>query len=316
MKKQRHWFLARRPQRRVITMLLWMLAVWPLAAQAPASFHAVARLVVVQVAVRDRHGEPITTLGKSAFTIFEDGKPQPITIFLRDDTPVSLGIVIDSSGSMRLRRVAVEAAALAFARVSNPLDEIFVLNFADKAHVDVPFTSDVHALESGIARMDCVGGTAMRDAIRAAMAYLNGHASRDRKALLLITDGVDNASVVDAHEVTRDAEATGVGIYAIGLPVDDAAKARHARDELAELTRRTGGLSLYLASMHDVSPTAVRLAREIRQLYTVAYTPRNQSSDGAYRKIRVAVKGAQRTSVRARAGYYATPDSWAPGQGS
>jgi Ca-activated chloride channel family protein len=291
-------------------MLLWTLAVWPLAGQAPLSFHAAARLVVVHVAVRDRQGEPITTLNRNAFTVFEDGKPQPITIFLRDDTPVSLGIVIDSSGSMRRRREAVEAAALDFARASNPLDEIFILNFADKAQVDVPFTSNVNELEAGIARMDCIGGTAIRDAVHAAATYLKAHASRDRKALLLITDGLDNASVTSADEITKEVEATGIGIYAIGLPLDDQSKARHARGELNDLTERTGGLALHLASMEDIGPTALRVAREIRQLYTLAYTPRNQSSDGSYRRIRVVVSGAKRMSVHARAGYYATPDSW------
>jgi Ca-activated chloride channel family protein len=316
MRKHTYPVNAWRLQRVVTTLLLCVLAVWPLQGQAPASFYAAARLVVVHVAVRDSHGEPITTLDRSAFTVFEDGKPQPVTIFLRDDTPVSLGIVIDSSGSMRLRREAVEAAALAFARASNPLDEIFILNFADKAHVDVPFTSDAHALEAGIARMDCIGGTAMRDAVHAAATYLNGHASRDRKALLLITDGLDNASLEGADKVTKEAEATGIAIYAIGLPLDDAAKARHARGELGDLTERTGGLSLYLATMDDIGPTALRVAREIRQLYTLAYTPRNQSSDGSYRKIRVVVNGGQRSSVRARAGYYATPDSWGRAHGS
>jgi len=310
MTKYGYPFAAWRPQRVVITMLLCVLVVCPLQGQAPASFHAAARLVVVHVAVRDTHGEPITTLDRSAFTVFEDGKSQPITIFLRDDTPVSLGIVIDGSWSMRLRREAVETAALDFARASNPLDEIFILNFADKAHVDVPFTSDLHALEAGIAGMDCIGGTAMRDAVHAAAAYLNGHASRDRKALLLITDGLDNASVTSADKVTKEVEATGIAIYAIGLPLDDASKARHARGELSDLTERTGGLSLHLASMDDIGPTALRVAREIRQLYTLGYTPRNQWSDGSYRKIRVVVNGTQRMSVRARAGYYATPDSW------
>jgi VWFA-related protein len=122
--------------------------------------------------------------------------------------------------------------------------------------------------------------------------------------------------VAGADAVTRDAESTGIAIYAIGLPLDDAGKARHARGELGDLTERTGGLLLYLASMDDIGPTALRVAREIRQLYTLAYTPRNQSSDGSYRKIRVVVKGVQRLSVRARAGYYATPDSWGRVHGS
>jgi len=122
-----------------------------------------------------------------------------MTLFRRDDVPVSLGLLIDNSGSMRTLRSRVETAALALARASNPEDEIFVLNFNDKARIDVPFTSDVGVLEAGIGRVDSIGGTAMRDALDLAQAYLSEHGTRDRKVLLVITDGIDNASVV-----TRD----------------------------------------------------------------------------------------------------------------
>ena len=119
-------------------------------AQSP-TFKAETRLVVVHATVRNARGELVTTLERDAFTVYENGKRQPISVFRRDDIPVSLGLLIDNSGSMRTLRSKVEAAALALARASNPEDEIFVLNFNDKAHVDVPFTSDVSVLEAGIA---------------------------------------------------------------------------------------------------------------------------------------------------------------------
>ena len=133
--------------------------------QGGAPFRAETRLVVVEATVRNTRGELVTGLTRDAFTILENGKRQPIVLFDKDDVPVSLGLLIDNSGSMRTKRAKVEAAAIDFARASNPLDEMFVLNFADKSRVDVPFTSDVHVLEAGLARVDSIGGTAMRDTI-------------------------------------------------------------------------------------------------------------------------------------------------------
>jgi VWFA-related protein len=116
-------------------------------------FHVDTRLVVVQATVQNKRGELVTNLDQDAFTVYENGKRQPITLFGREDVPVSIGLLIDNSGSMRLLRAQVEAAALVFARASNPRDEMFVLNFADRPRVDVPFTSDVHVLEAGIAHL-------------------------------------------------------------------------------------------------------------------------------------------------------------------
>ena len=167
--------------------------------------------------VRNARGELVTTLERSAFTIYENGRRQPITLFRRDDIPVSLGLLIDNSGSMRTLRSKVEAAALALARASNPQDEIFVLNFNDKARIDVPFTSDVGVLEAGIARVDSIGGTAMRDAIDMAQGYLAEHGTRDRKVLLVITDGIDNASMATRDRIEKQAEQRDTVIFAVGL---------------------------------------------------------------------------------------------------
>ena len=176
-----------------------------LPAQQPP-FRAETRLVVVHATVRNARGELVTSLERSAFTVYENGKRQPITLFRRDDIPVSLGLLIDNSGSMRTLRSKVEAAALALARASNPQDEIFVLNFNDKARIDVPFTSDARVLEAGIRRADSIGGTAMRDAIDMAQTYLSEHGTRDRKVLVVITDGIDNASMRHGDQIQRQAE--------------------------------------------------------------------------------------------------------------
>lgn len=288
-----------------------MLALLPCAVSASTTsgqtpiFRAEARLVVLQVAVHGSRGERVADLNQAAFTVYENGKPQPISIFLGDNVPVSVGMVLDNSGSMRTRRSRVEAAARAFTRASNPLDEVFVINFADKARIDVPLGSDLARLEAGIARLDPIGGTALRDALDRAETYLNEHAIRERKVLLVVTDGYDNASTVSASHVQKQAEQNEIAVYAIGLPHADPDKVGRARRELDDLTNGTGGLAIHLSNIDEVEAAAIDLARRIRQQYTLAYAPVNQALDGSYRRIRVVVKGHQHMSARTRAGYLA-----------
>ncbi len=277
----------------------------PAVSGQPTAFHAGTRLVVVHATVRNSRGELVTTLDRGAFAVSENGKPQPIAIFRRDDIPVSLGLLIDNSGSMRTLRLTVEAAALALARASNPQDEIFVLNFNDKARIDVPFTSDVHVLEAGIKRVDSIGGTAMRDAIAVAQTYLLEHGTRDRKVLVVITDGIDNSSLVTAEEVAQQAERRDTLVFAVGL-FGDEARTKRGRHELDQLVERTGGLGFYPSSIDDIGATAIEIAHQIRNQYTIAYTPVNQALDGTYRQIRLSVRGSERLSVRTRAGYVAS----------
>jgi Ca-activated chloride channel family protein len=273
-------------------------------AQSP-TFKAETRLVVVHATVRNARGELVTTLERDAFTVYENGKPQPITVFRRDDIPVSLGLLIDNSGSMRTLRSKVEAAALALARASNPQDEIFVLNFNDKARIDVPFTSDVRVLEDGVARVDSIGGTAMRDAIDMAQAYLSEKGTRDRKVLLVITDGIDNASMSTRDRIEKQAEQRDTVIFGVGLFGDDS-RVKQGRRELDDLADRTGGVAYYPAGIDQIDGVALEIARQIRSQYTIAYAPLNQSLDGTYRTIRVTVSAPERLSVRTRAGYRAT----------
>ena len=269
-------------------------------------FRAETRLVVLHATVRNARGELVTNLERGAFTVYENGKRQPITLFRRDDIPVSLGLLIDNSGSMRTLRSKVEAAALALARASNPQDEIFVLNFNDKAQIDVPFTSDVAVLEAGIARVDSIGGTAMRDAIDMAQTYLSEHGTRDRKVLLVITDGIDNASVVDAPAIEKQAEQRDTVIFAVGL-FGDEDRVKQGRQELDQLADRTGGMAYYPADIGQIDAIALEIARQIRNQYTIAYAPLNKALDGSYRRIRVTVSGPEGVSVRARDGYRASP---------
>lgn len=289
-------------------MTVLVLQVVSVVGQAPV-FRAETRLVVLHATVTDSHHQLVTGLDQRAFTVLENGKRQAITLFRRDDIPVSIGLLIDNSGSMRFLRQKVEAAALAFARVSNPQDEMFVLNFADKARLDVPMTGDRRVLEAGIARVDSIGGTAMRDAVEMAEGYLRDHAKWDRRVLVVITDGNDNASVTTVNRIRQQAEGTDTVIDAIGLFTEgDAGRATAGRHELEDLTERTGGAAYFPGTVEQIESVAVDLAHELRSQYTIGYTPLKPALDGSYRAIRVTVNGPERYTVRTRAGYRAAAD--------
>ena len=277
-------------------------------AQSPSNFRSDTRLVVLHATVRDGRGALVTGLDRGAFTVYEDGRRQPIALFRRDDIPVSIGLLIDNSGSMRALRSRVETAALAFVRASNPDDEVFVVNFADKVRVDVPMTQDIHAVEAGIARVDSIGGTALRDAVRLAENYLQQHAARERHVLLVITDGKDNASEATVKQIESASERSETTVFGIGLFGDDSSSSRQGRHELEMLTTRTGGTAYCPDGADQIETVALDLARQIRQQYTIGYTPTNQTLDGTYRTIRVnaTMDGrSDRLSVRTRAGYRA-----------
>jgi Ca-activated chloride channel homolog len=291
---------------RPVVPALVILQVTATAGQAPAPFHAETRLVVLPATVTNSRGEFVTDLDQRAFTVEENRKRQTITLFRRDDVPISVGLLIDNSGSMRPLRSKVEAAALAFARASNPADEVFVVNFADKVRLDVPMTGDLRVLEAGIARADSIGGTSLRDAVDLAEKYLAERATRDRRVVLVITDGKDNASVTNADRIRQQAERSQTTIHAIGLfNGRDPGGDRAGHRELIEMTERTGGLAYFPASVDEIGPVAVNLARQIRNQYTIAYAPIDQALDGSYRSIRVTVSGSERYTVHTRAGYRA-----------
>ncbi|HEX4771304.1 MAG TPA: VWA domain-containing protein [Bryobacteraceae bacterium] len=274
-----------------------------------AQFRSDTRLVVLHASVTDHRGKLLTDLGKDSFKVFENGQPQTVTLFRREDVPVSLGVIVDNSGSMMSKRARVEAAALNMVRDSNPEDEVFVVNFNDDAYLDVPFTNNMQKLEQGLARIDSRGGTAMRDAISMSLDYVNKNAKKDKKVLLVITDGNDNASTTSLERVVARANQMDTLIYAIGLFADeekrDAAKARRA---LKLLTDETGGLAFYPKDVTEVQSLAQEIARDIRNQYTIAYAPQLQALDGSYRQIKVTVDAPGKPTVRTRSGYFATPD--------
>lgn len=275
-----------------------------------AQFRSDTRLVVLHASVTDKKGKLVMNLGKQAFKVFENGQPQEVKIFRHEDVPVSLGIIIDDSGSMSTKRSRVEAAALDMVRASNSQDEVFIVNFNDDPYLDVPFTNDIHKMEQGLSRIDSRGGTAMRDAINSSLDYASKNAKKDKKALLVITDGNDNASTISLEKVVARANQGDTLIYAIGLFTEEEKReATKARRALRELTAATGGLVFYPKEVSEVQEMALEVAHDIRSQYTIAYTPTIQSLDGSYRQIKVTVDAPGKPMVRTRSGYYATPDS-------
>ena len=296
-----------RPPAVIVSLTLGLVAVG-LKAQAPLVFRSEIGVVYLHATVRNERGELVTNLGPSAFTVYESGARQTLSVFRHDDVPISLGILLDNSGSMREARPLVEAAALAALRASNPADETFIMNFADKAKVDVPFMSDLAALSAGVARLDSIGGTALRDAIASALDHLEDHAKNQRKVLLVITDGNDNASETPMDRIKQQAERSDVAVYAVGLlHQGDPSKVERGRDALSALTESSGGLAQYPATADQAGAAAREIAGQMRHLYTLGYSPAAQMLDGSYRKVRVVAKGPERLHVRTRPGYWAKP---------
>ncbi|HVN03313.1 MAG TPA: VWA domain-containing protein, partial [Bryobacteraceae bacterium] len=158
------------------------------------TFRSDARLVVLNVSVFDQHGQVVRDLPKEAFTVYENDEKQTVTSFRQEDVPISLGLIIDNSASMRDKRDRVASAALAMVKASNPDDEVFIINFNESVVLAREFTNNLKELENTLRNLDSQGETAMRDALLLGIEHLRQHASRDKKVLLVVTDGEDNSS--------------------------------------------------------------------------------------------------------------------------
>ena len=316
----------RRPNRRRLTaagagLLLAGAGLWgqskPAGSETPESsgaiFRADTRVVDLHATVVDKNGHLVTNLPIEAFTVYENGALQHIRSFKREDVPVSMGLIVDNSGSMRDKRAKVEAAALALVKDSNPEDEVFVVNFNDEAFIDLPhgkdFTSDITEMEEALTRIDSRGGTAMRDAIQKSIVHLKEKAHKDKKVLVVVTDGNDNSSVVSLENLVKASEQSGVLIYSVGLlSEEERREAKRAEKALDALAEATGGEAFFPKDVSEVERIAHQVAHNIRNQYSIVYTPANQAMDGTFRQIKVIAKAAGNPTVRTRSGYYATPD--------
>jgi VWFA-related protein len=271
------------------------------------TFRADTAMVVLHASVSDKNGKLLTNIPQAAFKVFENGVEQPLKIFRREDVPVSMGIIIDNSGSMRGKRASVAAASMDLVKASNPQDEMFIVNFNDDAYLDQPFTSDNKKLEEALDKIDSKGGTAMRDAISMSIDYLKDKGKKDKKVLLVVTDGNDNTSNISLEQLVRKSRQTEVLIYAIGLlNEEEPREATKAKRALKALADASGGMVYFPKDPLEVDKITPQVAHEIRNQYILAYLPTNANMDGTFRKINVTVKGYGNPTVRTRNGYYAT----------
>lgn len=304
----------------------FLLLAIPLAAQAPQSpgrrgeftINVDVNLVVLHATVVDKKGRLVNNLKQDNFRVFEGGVAQKLAVFSNADIPVTMGIVIDDSGSMREKRSSVNAAAVTFVKTSNPHDQVFVVNFNDVYYLDTPgdFATSIEELKAALDKIDSRGGTALHDAVYASLDHLK-LGNRDKKVLLLVSDGEDNASRYSFEELVRYAQRSNAVIYTIGLLGEEqpgglfkirrggTKRAAKALEKLAEVT---GGEAYFPRSLDEVEATCVQVARDIRNQYTLAYYPTNQRKDGTFRQVRVDASASgnnSRLSVRTRTGYYA-----------
>jgi Ca-activated chloride channel homolog len=256
----------------------------------------------------------ITNLDRNAFTVLEDGKPQTITSFRHEDIPVALGIVIDNSGSMREKRDRVNKAALNLVRASNAQDQVFIVNFNDEYYLDQDYTSEVRKLQEALEKVEARGGTALYDALVASADHLKKSAKLQKKALLVVTDGEDNASRESLETAVRRLQAeNGPTVYAIGILGGE--KERRARRALQTIAERTGGIAFLPKTADEVDSISRTVAHDIRNQYTIGYKPTTPKSAGGYRTIHVDARahGYGKLTVRTRSGYYAGQEQAAGG---
>ena len=275
-------------------------------------------LVVLHATVVDKKGRMVNDLKSQDFQVYEDGAPQKLSVFSHADIPVTMGIVIDDSGSMREKREAVNAAALTFVKTSNPQDQVFVVNFNDVYYLDTPgdFASNIEDLKSALEKIDSRGGTALYDAVYASLDHVK-LGNRDKKTLLVITDGEDNASRYTFDELMARAQKSNAVIYTIGLLGSEepnglfkihGGEAHRAAKVLEKIAEATGGVAYFPKSLDEVESTCRQVAHDIRNQYTLAYYPTNAKKDGTFRNVRVDafVPGSKsKLVVRTRPGYYA-----------
>jgi VWFA-related protein len=268
------------------------------------TFRMDAEEVVLNCTVVNSNGELVNDLTAGNFKVFEDKTPQTVISLQHQDTPVSIGLVIDNSGSMSSKRAAVASAALDLVKASNPQDETFVINFSDQAYLDQDFTSDLDKLQNGLAHLSLTGSTALYDTVVTAADKMQRSATRPRKALILITDGDDNASKLTLENAIHSVQdMQGPIIYSIGL-LFAGDKSRHARHDLEMLSNETGGIAFFPASLKEIDSVAAKVASHIRNQYAIAYHSTGTSVEG-YHTVKIEAHSQKRgkLTVYSRSGY-------------
>ncbi len=271
-------------------------------------------LIQIPVSIHDKDGRPVNTFKKDQFQVFEDKIQQEIKLFVHEDVPLSLGLVIDNSGSMRNKRERVNGAALSFVRESNPEDESFIVNFDDSAYLEQDFTSSIGDLMDALDNLDTRGETALYDAVFLSVDKVMKEGRRDTKALLLISDGEDNTSKYKYEEVLKRLKEANVTLYAIGLLEEGETHGlfqkdptKRAKQVLNTFAEATGGVAYFPKSVDEVEELCKQIARDLRNRYTVGYAPTNGKLDGSLRRVDVVVNASKtaRLAVRWKTTYFA-----------
>jgi Ca-activated chloride channel homolog len=268
-------------------------------------------LVTLPVTVVDPQGGFVTGLRQEHFTVYDNGQPQHIEFFSTDDLPVTVGLVIDCSASMQSKRTEIAAAVTAFAAMSHPLDEFFTVNFNEHVWLGLApplaFTQDADQLRAALARAPSAGMTALHDGVDRGLAHLR-NGTRDRQALIVVSDGGDNASVHTVEEVVEQARMAGAPIYSVTVfdPNDHTVRPRL----LKTLARETGGRVFTPRNTAEVMAAFAQIAREIRIGYTIGFVPA-ETTAASFHVLRVVVDTGTRRGLtaRTRGGYYAGPRS-------
>ena len=271
--------------------------------------HTDVEEVVLNCTVLDGN-KLVPNLNRDDFEILEDGVKQTLISFQHTDLPVSIGLVVDNSGSMSRKRPSVNKSTLDLIQASNPDDEAFVVNFSDEAFIDQEFTTNVNRLRDGLSHIESHGGTALYDAVVASADKLVADAKHPKQALILITDGEDNASSLNLEQtIRRVQQLSGPVIYSIGLLFGDEmshAEVRHARRALEMLSTETGGIAYFPKSVEQVDQIAAEVARDIRNQYTLGYHSTKPTTEPGFRRVQVnaSTKGSNKLTVRTRTGYF------------
>jgi Ca-activated chloride channel family protein len=310
--RRRRWALA-------LTLGLVVLVATTLSAQQPRSRQKGGEftlsidvdLVVLHTTVVDRTGRIIGELSAQHFKVYEDEVEQQLAVFRNEDVPVTVGVVLDNSASMRENRRSMKAGAITFVETSNPLDEVFLVNFNDDYYLDLEgkdFTSDVEELKTALEKTTTRGSTSFFDAVRASLKHLK-RGTRQKKVLLVVSDGVDNTSVSSFDTLLHEAQQTEAAIYVVGLPcAEEKRDCRRAKRNIRKLAEVTGGMSYFPTSIVEVENLCRRVAHDIRSQYVLGYYPTNRARDGSYRRVEVRInppRGYKNLVARTRSGYYA-----------
>ena len=272
-----------------------------------ATIRVQSNLVLIPVTVTDPKNRSVIGLDRETFRVFDGKTEQTVTHFSRDDAPLSMGIVFDSSGSMRDKLGKSREAVAQFFKTANPEDEFFLVEFSDRARLTVPFTTSPAEIQNRLLATQSQGKTPLLDAVYTAVQYMK-NARHPRRALLVISDGGDNDSRFTASELRNLVRETDVWIYSIGiyehtvmLPEQEAS----GQHLLAALAEDTGGREFALRNIRELPGVAERIGLELRNQYILGFTPADQERDGKYHRVQVKLVQGKNLHISARPGYFA-----------